>query len=458
MPVIGKFLGFFLVPIYARVFSAAEFGIVELISTLVSFMVFACNLEMYSSIGRYFYEKEKVRQKGVLISTGLFLTFISSILVVILCFFFEDVVVERYIRNSLYVREYRFGVLWLFLNAVSTYLGIIPRYEKKSKLYVIVNTTSLLLRLCSTIFFVLVLKVGIIGVIYGHIVGDATSIIFNGIVSRRYLLLSFSKNDALRIIKYAFPLVPGLLAAGLWAPLSRNMTATLFSVSVLGLYAFASRFASLTSIFNGALRNTWQPMLFENIKNKNFVKDIRKIAGFSVVITVGIGTFLTLLSPELCMWIGTEKFADSSVLVGFLCLSGSFNVLCQIRGYGPLINNKTYINSIVNVIALLIGVLLFYAIKDKMGIIGLGIIMATYNFLIYILLSEYTRIKEKVMLYNIWELLLYLFLVISIFLVACNISFFYRILVLFIYIGVNLVIIHRLQWTDAIAKMFKRKR
>lgn len=446
LPVVGKFLGFFMIPIYARMFSTAEFGIVELIITLVSFLVYACNLEMYTSIGRYFYERESLKQRRTLISTGLFLTIITSLVILSLSYFFENIAIKQYIGNISYLKEYRFGILWMFLNAISTYLSVIPRYEKRPKLYVTINSISLFLRLCSTIFFVLFLKVGIIGVIYGHIVGDIASILFNGIASKKYLGLKFSKKEALLIIMYAFPLVPGLLAVGLWIPLSRNLTSYFFSVSVLGLYAFAARFASITSIFNGALKNTWQPILFENIKDKFFVTKIREIAGFSAMITLGIGVFLTSLSPELCLWVGTEKYAESAVFIGFLSLSGTFNVLSQLRGYGPFVNNKTYIHSAINIFSLLIGVVAFYIINDKMGLIGLGVIMTLYNFLNYILLSEYTRKKEKVELYNSWELLLFLFQAISILLIAVNAHLYLRVGVLILYIFFNLIMLKKMDW------------
>jgi O-antigen/teichoic acid export membrane protein len=457
LPVVGKFMGFFLIPVYARVFSTVEFGIVELITTLVSFLVFACNLEIYTSVGRYFYEKESIKHKGVLISTGLFLTIITSLFVVLLSFLFEDTVLKQYIGSASYLKEYRFGIVWLFVNAISTYLSIIPRYEKRPKLYVIVNSTSLFFRFCSTIIFVIFLKVGIIGVIYGHIVGDTTSILLNGLASKRYLQLNFSGKDAISIIKYAFPLVPGLLTVGLWNPLSRNLITTFFSVSVLGLYAFALRFASITSIFNGALRNTWQPILFENMKDKSFVTKIREIAGVSTIITVGIGVFITLLSPNLCFWIGTEKYMDSAILIGFLSLSGTFNVLSQIRGYAPLVNNKTYVHSLINIFSLLMGVAAFYFINDTWGLLGLGIIMVLYNFLNYILLAEYTRIKEKVMLYNLWELLLFFFQLISIVLIIVNAHLFVRVVTLLLYLSINIVILKKINWLTRLTKITKQQ-
>ena len=67
LPVAGKFIGFFLVPIYARVFSSAEFGVVELLVTLAHFLMFACNLEFYTAIGRFFYDSNSLDERKKLI-------------------------------------------------------------------------------------------------------------------------------------------------------------------------------------------------------------------------------------------------------------------------------------------------------------------------------------------------------------------------------------------------------
>lgn len=426
LPVLGKFLGFFLIPIYARVFSTSDFGVVELITTLISFLVFACNLEMYSSIGRYFYTKNTIEERKKLISTGFLLTIIATLLVCIITLLSENFIYEKYFESYEYKHIFRVAIIWLGLNALSTYLSIIPRYEKRPIIYVIVNFTSLLIRLILTIVFVLILKVGIIGIVYGHICGDFTSLVFNAIISRKYLGCSFKSEYVPLILKFALPLVPGLLVVGFWNPVSRNLMNMFFSVSVVGLFAFANRFTAINSIFSGALKNAWQPMLFENFTNKDFSSQVTKIGGLSVFITLGIGIPITLLAPELCLIIGTEVYQGSDVFIGFLSLSGTLSVLTQIRGFGPLVFNKTYIHSVVNIISFIFGILLFYLIKNSLGLIGLGLVMLLYQLISYLILTEYTRRKSKIKLYNRWELVFLVFIVLAEILVITDVSLYIR--------------------------------
>lgn len=457
LPVLGKFLGFFLIPIYARVFSTNDFGVVELVTSLISFLIFACNLEMYSSIGRYFYEKNTLEERRKLISTGFILTIITTLIVSSFIFLSEDFIYEKYFESYDYKNIFRVAIIWLTLSALSTYLSIIPRYEKKVVLYVVVNFTALFIRLVSTIVFVLWLKVGIIGIVYGHICGDFTSLILNAIISKKYLGFAFKKEYVPLILKFALPLVPGLLLIGLWEPVSRNLITMFFSVSVVGLFAFANRFTSINSIFSGALRNAWQPMLFENINDLSFSTQIKKIGGLSVFVTLGIGTAITLLAPELCLILGTETYQDSDIFVGFLSLSGALSVLSQIRGFGPLVYNKTYINSIINIICFLFGVLLFYIIRDRFGLIGLGFILLTYQLASYLLLTEYTRIKSKIKFYNRWEIGFLFFIVLAEILVVIDASLGVRLLTFTVFGGFLIYVFRELGGISFIKKViFKR--
>ena len=104
--------------------------------------MFACNLEFYTAIGRFFYERKTLLEKRKLISTGLFLTLLFTIIVIFLAGIFKDDVIRYYLDDGEYSKEYTASLVWLFFSAVYTYLGVIPRYDKKPKLYVLITVTN----------------------------------------------------------------------------------------------------------------------------------------------------------------------------------------------------------------------------------------------------------------------------------------------------------------------------
>ena len=113
LPVAGKFIGFFLVPVYARVFQSTELGQIELITTLVSFLVFLINLEFYTSIGRYFYEKETIEKQRILVSTGLWMAVLSTLIVLLFCFLFQDSILRYYLNDPSLSYVLKIGFIYL---------------------------------------------------------------------------------------------------------------------------------------------------------------------------------------------------------------------------------------------------------------------------------------------------------------------------------------------------------
>ncbi|HPM02270.1 MAG TPA: oligosaccharide flippase family protein, partial [Candidatus Cloacimonadota bacterium] len=430
LPVIGKFAGFFLVPIYARVFSSYEFGIVELLVTLASFLMFACNLEFYTAIGRFFYDREALHEKKKLISTGLFLTLIFTVLVIILSFVFEDLLFEKYFEGGDYHFEYRISLVWLFFSALYTYLGIIPRYDKKPKLFVLITAVSLLIRIGSTILYVLVFDAGVAGVIYGHITGSAISTILNGIVSWKYLGFVFNWQDAKEIIRFSVPIVPGLLLIGLWNPLSRSLVSKFFSIETVGLLSFAVRITSVMAILNSAIHLAWNPLLFENYKKDTFKADVYRISRLVSVVALFGSIVLTLLSPEICIYIGTPEYAESAILIGFLALNGSLEVLTRMRGFGPLVQKKTYLLTATELIRTGLGVALLFVLQNKLGLIGIGLAFIIPSFVKYILLVFYTSNNIEIKFHSFIELFLLILLGISMVSISLSVNMISRISVL----------------------------
>lgn len=429
LPVIGKFMGFFLVPIYARIFSSDSFGQIELIITLISFMMYLVNLEFYSAIGRYFYDRGLLQKQARLISTGLILTTFSALVVLLLCFLSENLILSSYLNNVDLKYELRVGFIWLFISAFSTYLSVIPRYAKKPKLYVLLNSASLLFRLLCTILFVVVWEVGIVGIIYGHICGASLSLVLNTIISRQFLVFNFDKKDARAILKYALPIIPGLIVAGAWQPLFVDRMNLYFSVSIVGLYAFASRITSITTMFNGALRNAWRPMLYENINNPQFILETKSISGKVSYVILTIGVFTTLLSPEICLLIGTKEYLDSAILVPFLVFAGYLQIGVQLRGFGPLINNKTYINSLVSLAAVAIAIFSFTLFKNNYGLVGLGLVLVIYDLFQYVVLYLITYKFIRQTLMPKYEYVLILLIVLSTLCIVVAIPLIHRIIV-----------------------------
>jgi len=413
LPVVGKFLNFLLIPLYAKVFAPEEFGVIELLDTLIYFMLILASFEIPTALGRYYYDEKNIGYKRDIISTGLLLTIAITIGICIISLLFEDTVLYYYVGNTACKELYRLSIIWLALMSINTYLSFIPRYDNKPKLYVTVGIISNTIKLLSSLFFVVCLDFGLPGVFYGYICGNIVSIIIYYTISKNRICVRLSTHLATKIFKYVFPLLPGVLIAGLWLPLFRWYTALWFPLFVIGYYGFASRLTSVNSIVHGAFGFAWTPMMFEK-KNEIVEGDkIRQVSGLVFVFSISIGIFISLFAPELTIVVGSDQYIGSTFLVPFVAFAGTIKIMTHLRGFGPYITDKTKIISIIQFISVVVSSIVFYCIKDSCGLYGIGVVAVLYELLNYLLCISYTKRVFHIQLYYNWELLFVLFLIIA---------------------------------------------
>lgn len=391
LPVFTKFASFLLVPIYVRVFSKYEFGIVELITSTIHFLIFAMNLEFYGAVGRFFFERETKEAKQKLISTGLWITVLASVFVSCIVLVFQNQLTNIIFKGSDYGYEFRLGIVWAILMAISTYLSVLPRYEKKAKLYVTYNVISLLVKLFSTILYVVVFHLGVAGVILGNITGSFVSVVLYTMASFKYIRPVFNKADMFEICRFSLPIVPGLLLVGVYQPLMRTLMSRVYSIEELGLFSFALRMVTIMALVETAIKLSWRPLLFENIRKSTFGTEYHKISAFVGRVLLVAGCVLTALSPELVRIIGTKSYMPSAQIIGFMVIGNILINLNTLRGFGFEVAKKTYMITVVSFISSAVGLLTLLFISRMFGFIGIGLAFALPGLVSYLIQYHYTR-------------------------------------------------------------------
>ncbi len=457
LPVVGKFLSFLLVPLYAKMFSVEEFGMIDVIDVFVFFLLLLTSFEIPTALGRYFYESEDGNYKKTIISTGLYLTLFFTVIFTSLAFLLEESILTNYIGSTQYAYVFRLALIWLFVSSINTYLSFIPRYSNKPKQYVIVSLISISTKLLSTVLFVVVLRMGLEGVFWGYICGSGLSCIIYYLIARKYIGFEFSVSLAKKLILYAAPLMLGVLAMGTWAPLSRYLILSFFPLAVMGYYSFSSRIISVNSIIHTALGTAWKPMLFENKDILTQADYIKRISGLMSLLSLSIGITLTIFAPEITLLIGKSDFLGGIAFIGLLALASTIKALTELRGFAPYLTDKTYIVSVTNVLALLICAIIMILAKNRLGIVGIGLVMILYETINYIFLTFYSYKSYRIPLHNTYEIGLVLLLILAELSIMYSLTLFIRgtlFLILALYV---FCILKKIGGIEKISNFLKKK-
>ena len=423
IPIFGKFISILLLPLYTRLLSPSDYGAQDILVQLAIFLTFLINLEMYSGVGRYFYERINIVDKKKLISTGLWLTIVFSLIVISLALLFNDSIYKIFFETDVYRIAFYLTILWAPISALYTYFLVVMRYEKKPKLYFVLTNVQLMIRILSTVLFVAVFKLGVTGVILGHIVGETSSVLMFGFVLRNYFGLYLSKFDLKAILGFSLPLVPAVLIISFQKPLIRYLVVNYLSIVELGYYTIAIQIAGILSFVQFGLKMSWQPHLFELLQNDHYESEVRKIYNLFLGIA-GLVCFLIITNGRLLLQIlTTPSYYSAAPIIGFVVMDSLIEIIRQISGCGPAVAKKTQYETYYELCASVVSVLFFLAFYKYIGIIGLAIAFLGGTLIKFVLSWILTRKFTDIRIDALPTCLLLLFLLsISIIYAVINIS------------------------------------
>ena len=148
---IEKILAFILLPIYTRLFTTTEYGMIDLCQVLMG-IVFAL-LQLETSLQRYYYKWEGDDKKIFLFSiliTVISLSFFFSIIICLLSYYISSLLFSS---SAYYLLVILSAIQLPFIN-FSMLVLIILRYEKKNLLFTYQVILKVVLLLLSVFVFV----------------------------------------------------------------------------------------------------------------------------------------------------------------------------------------------------------------------------------------------------------------------------------------------------------------
>lgn len=375
IPIFGKFISILLLPLYARLLSPEDYGAQDILVQIAIFLTFLIDIEIYSGVGRYFYERKEMQDKRLLVSTGFWITVMNGLVILLLVMFLNKALYGLFFNGLKYSSAFYLSLMWALISAIYTYFLVIMRYEQKPRLYFTLVNIQLLIRILSTVIFVAIYRLGVLGVIAGHILGEFSAAVMFFIALKKYLIFRINWSDLKEVARFSLPLVPAVFVISLEKPVTRFLVTKFLSVTDMGYFSMALQIVLILSFVQSGLMMSWQPHLFELITKPNYQQEVRKI--YSLFLNLaGMVCFLVILNGRLLLrFLTTPAYFPAAPIIGFLAVKSFIEIIRQISGCGPAVAKKTELNMYYEIIASLTTVGLFILFHKFFGIVGLAIAM-----------------------------------------------------------------------------------
>lgn len=437
--ILGKFINWCLVPIYTRVLTTGEFGVMTNVYSYTALLAVILTYGMETGFFR-FANKGDDEPLKVYSTTLLSVTF-TSILFVALCLSFLNPIAGLldYANHPDYIA---IMAIVVGIDVIMTIPFAYLRYQKRPVRFAALRLLSIFITIIFTIFFLIIcpkihaVNPALIDWFYNPHYKEGYVFVANLIGSAITLVLLLPQltgfkytidTDLLkRMLKYCLPLLVLGIAGILNQTVDKIIYPFLFDDKTeafrqLGIYGACSRVAIIMMMFTQAFRFAYEPFIFAKNKDANhdkaYTEAMKFFIIFSLIIFLGVMFYMDIIKH----FIGKDFYEGlnvvSVVMMGYILFGIYFNL-----SFWYKMVDKTYFGAIFSVTGTVITIVLNVVFVPIYGYMASAWATLICN-LAMMLLSYYFERKYRPLPYDFKSIGLYFGLAIVLYAISCCVTF-----------------------------------
>lgn len=357
-----QLIAFLLLPLYTKLLSTEEYGLVELATTLVQLFVPIVSIMLDQGVFRILLNCKSEIDKKIAISSGFcLLTGFNILFFIIFC------ICTLNIRN-----DYK---NWVFLILiVTTYNNLflqIARGLNKTKDYALGSFFSSLSIIIINVFCIACLKMGAIGMLLATFYGNLICCVFLLINLKLYRYISFKnlkKSFMIDELMFSAPLVPNQLSLWVMNGSDRLIVTLFLGMSVNGILAVSQKFSAafMTAfwIFQLAWHEVGVVYYFDKDRDIFFSDMIEKIILLFSTLCIGI----IVLLPLVFNWFVNPMYNNAYFNIPIYLIAALFNVVIGLLGIVYVAEKKTFEIAKSTMLAAFINIIINLAMIRIIGV------------------------------------------------------------------------------------------
>ena len=326
-------IALFTLPVVARRFTTAQYGVLELATTAIAVALVVVELGLTSASQRSFfdYSDDQPEERRIVLSTALIAYLASTILTAGILIAAREPLAEFLFNSSHEDTLIVIAAVTLPTTALVNFSREVMRLHFRLRQYLASTLVAAIVATAYILFALLVLNERVEAVLLSTVIGSGLAALYGMVAVRRDLGHRFSRPELRTMLDYGLPLVP--MAVALWALalIDRIMLSKLSSLSEVGEYAMANRLGLLLTLAATAFATAFSPfMLSLYAEDPEEEKLVRARALIYMSVAFAIVTVLVSLFAREAFKVIAPHFTTAYEAVGLvafgLAVSGVANI------------------------------------------------------------------------------------------------------------------------------------
>ncbi len=366
-----KALGFFMLPFYTHYLNPTDYGILEILDLSMALFGMLLNMGLTPAFLRCYAAAKSPEDKLTVISTGCLFGVVTGVFVFLL-----GIGLVRPVSGLIFGPKVASTyVLLSFSSLVLSYMANLPRTYLRaleaSGTYVVVDTATVLLLLILNVFFIAVLKLGLVGILLSSVVVGVLQLLLLGAWAFYKVQVRFDRRPLEQMLRFGAPLIFANLGLFVLNFSDRFFLKHYQSLEVVGIYAVGYKFGFMMNyLFVQPFFVMWQSRLYIVHAQPQHPKIFRQLFMFYSLLLTFAGLTMSILSPEIVRIMVGPRFSASQNVVPVIVLSYIFYGLGDFAQLGMMLTNKTNWVGVIGAGAAGLNLALNYFLISRFGMMG----------------------------------------------------------------------------------------
>jgi O-antigen/teichoic acid export membrane protein len=369
--ILNKAVGFLLIPFYTHYLTTADYGTLELLDLSVTLVGLLLNMWMNASLVRHYYEYEDTKSRNEVVSTALLATSATAALFSALGLIWArglSVLILKSPEFSSFVRVISCNLFLTCVNSVSfSYL----RARQRSSAVVVMNTVSLVVGLALNIYFLAVVKTGVVGILYSSLISNVIVTTGLTIVTVTQVGIHFDGAKLKAIATFGLPLILTSFSAFELNFADRFFLQHYSDVSTVGLYALGYKFGYMLSfLLIQPFIMIWGARMYEVAKRPDAGAVFSRVLAYFTLVLCTAALVMSLVIRQVISIIASANFHEAYRVVPPVALAYVFYGMSYYFQTGIYISKKSSYLGLMGVICAAANVALNFLLIPRYAAMG----------------------------------------------------------------------------------------
>jgi len=347
----SRLVGFIMIPVYTRVLTPADYGIIETIIRLVDVIGMFLSLGLAEALLRHYYLAKTDDERHRLIGTVFAVNLLVIMAGALIFYPLSPWLTRLAFGHERYTHYVALSLLGMLIGSLIELPLTVWRAEGKPWRFTTISLLKLFTQLGTNIILVVWLRWGVWGVVMSGLLNAVLWSVVLGVLVRLRYGSYFDKRWLAPVLRYGLPLVPASLSQFVLHYSDRFFLVRYVSESELGLYSLAYRFGMLVSVFFGVVSRAWWPWVFEVAAATQSEYHLRRGASLLLVTATIFCSGVILLAAPIIRLLSAPPFHAASLFVAPIALGYWFFVLSSVFRIGALVSNRTDVFAAANILS-----------------------------------------------------------------------------------------------------------